>query len=128
MPRSSAVHVAVEAFAERADRLDVLVNNAGGFGTHGPFATRGQVDMDAVVAMNLSAVLYTTHAALAQVRRQRVGRIVTIASEGGRMAMHDLAVYNTCKAGVIAFMRNLAREVGEEGIATELSVGAGRSA
>src|ERR1700745_339926 len=63
MPRSSAVHVAVEAFAARADRLDVLVNNAGGFGTHGPFATRGQVDMDAVVAMTLSAVLYTTHAA-----------------------------------------------------------------
>jgi 3-oxoacyl-[acyl-carrier protein] reductase len=62
------------------------------------------------------------------VRRQRAGRIVTIASEGGRMAMHDLAVYNTCKAGVIAFMRNLSREVGEEGIATELSVGAGRSA
>jgi 3-oxoacyl-[acyl-carrier protein] reductase len=84
--------------------------------------------MDAVVAMNLSAVLYTTHAALAQVRRQRAGRIVTIAFEGGRMAMRDLAVYNTCKAGVIAFMRNLAREVGEEGIATELSVGGGRSA
>jgi len=83
MPRSSAVHVAVEAFAERADRLDVLVNNAGGFGTHGPFATRGQVDMDAVVAMNLSAVLYTTHAALAQVRRQRAGRIVTLRPRAG---------------------------------------------
>lgn len=115
----AAVHAALDRFAERAGHLDVLVNNAGGgFGTHGPFATRSQADMDAVVAVNLTGVLYATHAALVHMRRQHAGRIVTIASEGGRMAMRDLAVYNTCKAGVIAFMRNLAREVGEEGIAT----------
>lgn len=115
----AAVHAALDAFAEQAGRLDVLVNNAGGgFGTHGPFATRSQAEMDAVVAVNLTGVLYATHAALEHMRPQHAGRIVTIASEGGRMAMRDLAVYNTCKAGVIAFMRNLAREVGEDGIAT----------
>jgi 3-oxoacyl-[acyl-carrier protein] reductase len=115
----TAVHAAVDLFAERAGRLDVLVNNAGGgLGTHGPFATRSQADMDAVVDVNLVGVLYATHAALVHMRPQFGGRIVTIASEGGRMALRDLAVYNTCKAGVIAFMRNLAREVGEQGITT----------
>ena len=113
------VHAAVAAFADRAGRLDVLVNNAGGgFGTHGPFATRSQADMDAVVAVNLVGVLYATHAALLPMRAQRGGRIVTIASEGGRIAMRDLGVYNACKAGVIALMRNLAREVGDDGIST----------
>jgi len=113
------VHTAVESFASRAGRLDVLVNNAGGgFGTHGPFATRTQGDIDVVVAVNLTGVLYATHAALGPMRAQGGGRIVTIASEGGRIAMRDLGVYNTCKAGVIAFMRNLAREVGGDGIST----------
>jgi NAD(P)-dependent dehydrogenase (short-subunit alcohol dehydrogenase family) len=115
----AGVHAAVTMFADRAGRLDVLVNNAGGgFGTHGPFATRSQADIDAVVAVNLTGVFYATHAALTPMRAQRGGRIVTIASEGGRIAMRDLGVYNTCKAGVIAFMRNLAREVGADGIST----------
>lgn len=114
-----SVHAAIESFADRVGRLDVLVNNAGGgFGTHGPFATRTEADIDAVVAVNLTGVLYATHAALVPMRAQGQGRIVTIASEGGRMAMRDLGVYNTCKAGVIAFMRNLAREVGGDGIST----------
>ena len=115
----AGVHAAVAAFADRTGRLDVLVNNAGGgFGTHGPFATRTQADMDAVVAVNLVGVLYATHAALPIMRARGGGRIVTIASEGGRVAMRDLGVYNACKAGVIAFMRNLAREVGGDGIST----------
>jgi 2-hydroxycyclohexanecarboxyl-CoA dehydrogenase len=115
----ASVHAAVAHFSERTGRLDVLVNNAGGgLGTHGRFATRTQEDIDRVVAVNLDGVLYATHAALAPMRSQQPGRIVTIASEGGRMAMRDLGVCNTCKAGVIAFMRNLAREVGEEGIIT----------
>ena len=39
----AGVHAAVAAFVDRAGRLDVLVNNAGGgFGTHGPFATRSR--------------------------------------------------------------------------------------
>ena len=115
----ASVHAAVVAFADRAGRLDVLVNNAGGgFGTHGPFATRSQADMDAVVAVNMVGVLYATHAALPPMRAQGRGRVVTIASEGGRAAMRDLGVYNACKAGVIAFMRNLAREVGDDGIST----------
>ena len=43
---------------------------------------------------------------------------MTIASDGGRMAMRDLAVYNSTKAGAIAFMRRLAREVGGDGTVT----------
>ena len=115
----ASVHAAVQSFTTRAGRLDVLVNSAGGgFGTHGLFATRTQADIDSVVAVNLTGVLYATHAALGPMRAQGGGRIVTIASEGGRIAMRDLGVYNTCKAGVIAFMRNLAREVGGDGIST----------
>jgi|HubBroStandDraft_6_1064221.scaffolds.fasta_scaffold71067_4 NAD(P)-dependent dehydrogenase (short-subunit alcohol dehydrogenase family) len=115
----AGVHAAVAEFADRAGQLDVLINNAGGaLGTHGPFATRTQADMDAVVAVNLVGVLYATHAALTPMRARGRGRVVTIASEGGRIAMRDLGVYNTCKAGVIAFMRNLAREVGADGIST----------
>jgi NAD(P)-dependent dehydrogenase (short-subunit alcohol dehydrogenase family) len=115
----SSVNAGVDEFVARAGGLDILVNNAGGgFGTHGPFATRSQANIDAVVAVNLVGVLYATHAALRHLRPQGHGRVITIASEGGRVAMRDLAVYNTCKAGVIAFMRNLAREVGADNVST----------
>jgi 3-oxoacyl-[acyl-carrier protein] reductase len=44
------------------------------------------------------------------------GRIINVASEGGRVAMRDIAVYGATKAAVISFTSNLATEVGPAGV------------
>jgi 2-hydroxycyclohexanecarboxyl-CoA dehydrogenase len=47
---------------------------------------------------------------------RRSGRIVSIASDAGRVGSSGEAVYSATKGGVIAFTKTLAREVARDGI------------
>ncbi len=100
---------------ERLGGLDILVNNVGG-GPAGPFAKQTKDEIDLAVHMTLMGTLYCSRAALDVMIPQRSGRIINVASEGGRIGMKNLAVYNACKSGVIGFTRNLAHEVAPYGI------------
>jgi 3-oxoacyl-[acyl-carrier protein] reductase len=72
--------------------------------------------MESLVRTNLLSVFFVARAALEVMLPRGRGRIINIASEGGKAALPNLAVYGSCKAGVIAFTRLLAREVGGRGI------------
>jgi len=61
-------------------------------------------------------VMYMTKAVLEVMLPQGHGRIINISSEGGKMGMVGLAAYNSCKAAIIGFTRNLATEVGPQGV------------
>lgn len=98
--------------------LDVLVNNAGGvFGSQfGPFARISERSAAALIDRNLLGTLYCTRAALDVMLPAGSGRIINIASEGGKVGMPDIGLYNACKAGIIGFTRSLAHEVGPLGV------------
>jgi 3-oxoacyl-[acyl-carrier protein] reductase len=88
------------------------VNNAGGaLRLHGPFAEQDPEAMRRVIDLNFTGLLFATRAALAAMLPADRGRIVNIASEGGKISLDGLAVYNACKSAVIGFTRNLAREL-----------------
>ena len=108
-------HRIVRQSCERLGGIDVLVNNVGG-GPAGPFARQTQEEIDLAVDMTLRGTLYCTRAVLDVMIPQRSGRIINVSSEGGRIGMKNLAVYNAAKSGVIGFTRNLAHEVAEHGI------------
>ncbi len=93
----------------------ILVNNAG-VDQHAFFSDTTPQDWNALIAVNLLAVLATTHAVLPAMREARYGRIVNVASEAGRMGSRGGSVYAAAKGGVIAFTRSIARENGREGI------------
>ena len=44
------------------------------------------------------------------------GRVVTIASDAGRVGSTGESVYSACKGGLIAFSKSLARELGSRSI------------
>lgn len=95
--------------------IDILVNNpvtvsAGLFEEH----TKEQIDL--TVTGTLLIPMYCSRAVLDYMIPQRSGRIINIASVGGRIAHRKLTVYNSCKSGVIGFTRNLAHEVAHYGI------------
>jgi NAD(P)-dependent dehydrogenase (short-subunit alcohol dehydrogenase family) len=118
----AAVHTVAEAFGG----LDLLVNNAGGSGSigiegrrvtqHGAFADMEVADLLSVVRVNLVGTLLMTRSALDVMVPAGAGRVVNVSSEGGKTGMPGLAVYNSCKSAVIGFTRNLAEEVGRQGI------------
>jgi 2-hydroxycyclohexanecarboxyl-CoA dehydrogenase len=123
--RALAVHVdvtdapGVRAMTERAidafGKVDILVSNAG-WDRAGPFADTDEELWDRVIAINYRGHLATCHAALPYMRERGAGRIITVASDAGRVGSSGEVVYSGAKGAVIAFTKGLAREVARFGI------------
>lgn len=105
----------VHAVVAEQGPFDVLINNAG-VDQHAFFTNTGPADWHRLLAVNLEAVLNTTHAVLPHMQAQGFGRIVNVASEAGRLGSRGGSVYAAAKGGVIAFTRSIARENGRKGI------------
>ncbi|MBL8142765.1 MAG: 3-oxoacyl-ACP reductase FabG [Acidobacteria bacterium] len=110
-----SVQAAVDGLLARHGRLDVLVNNAG--------ITRDQLlmrmkrdDWDAVLATNLTGTFTMTQAVLKPMLKQRAGRIICVTSVVGQMGNAGQANYAASKAGIIGFVKSLAREVASRSI------------
>ena len=89
--------------------FSILVNNAG-TDEFGFFADTDPGHWQRVTAVNLFGVFACTHAVLPGMQQAKYGRIVSIASEAGRIGSKGSAVYSAAKGGVIAFMKVMARE------------------
>lgn len=110
-----AVVDAVAAVEAALGPVDVLVNNAG-WDLFSPFLQSEPDYWQKVIAINLNGVLNITHAVLRSMAARRSGRVVSVASDAGRVGSSGEAVYAACKAGVIAFSKTLAREHARDGI------------
>ena len=89
--------------------IDVLVNNAG-TDRFSYFVHTDESLWDLVIGVNLRGVIAVTHAVLPSMQERRVGAIVNVASEAGRVGSQGSAVYSAAKAGVIGFTKAIARE------------------
>jgi 2-hydroxycyclohexanecarboxyl-CoA dehydrogenase len=112
---AGSVGAAVEEVAAALGPIEVLVNNAG-WDRMAPFVDTDEQLWDRLIAINLKGVLHTCKAVVPQMAEQRVGRIVNISSDAGRVGSTGEAVYSATKAGIIGFTRTLAREVAKHGI------------
>lgn len=95
--------------------LDVLVNNAG-WDKVEPFVASSVATWDKLIAINLKGPLLCTRAVLDGMIARASGRIVSIASDAGRVGSSGEAVYSATKAGIIGFSKTLARELAKSGI------------
>jgi 3-oxoacyl-[acyl-carrier protein] reductase len=75
-----------------------------------------QEDWDAVMQTNLASVFRLSKAVLRGMMKARKGRIISIASIVGLTGNPGQANYAAAKAGMIAFTKSLAREVGSRNI------------
>ncbi len=115
--RAPDIAAALEAVLVRWGRVDVLVNNAGGFAVIRDTEDIAEAEWEAIMASNLTSVFLFSKAVLPIMKRQRYGRIVNLASVVGRAgAVRVTSHYAAAKAGVIGFTRHLALEVGADGI------------
>ncbi len=105
---------------EATGPVDILVNNAGiptqGFGELKAFVETSPEDWEAMMRLNLGAVLHVTHAYLGAMVDQGWGRVVTIVSDAGRRGERYQAIYGSAKAGAMGFTRGIAAEVGAHGV------------
>jgi 2-hydroxycyclohexanecarboxyl-CoA dehydrogenase len=110
-----SIRRAVAEVVERLGPIDVLVNNAG-WDRIEQFVDSDADTWDRVLAINLRGPISVTRAVLDAMLERRRGRIVTIASDAGRVGSSGEVVYSGAKAGVMGFTRALAREVAACGI------------
>jgi 3-oxoacyl-[acyl-carrier protein] reductase len=101
---------------DRFGRLDVLVNNAG-ICPLCPIEEVTEDLFDRVVAVNLKSTFFVSQAAVPQFKKQRSGKIINIASVGGKTGgMGPVAPYAATKAGVISLTKSFATYLAPFGI------------
>ncbi|NEA44210.1 SDR family NAD(P)-dependent oxidoreductase [Streptomyces sp. SID11385] len=113
----SSVAALVAAATEEFGPISVLVNNAGrnGGGTTADIADDLWYD---VIDTNLNSVFLVTREVLTtgRMRECPTGRIVNIASTGGKQGVVLGAPYSAAKHGVIGFTKALGKELAQSGI------------
>lgn len=100
----------------RWGRVDVLVNNVG---IAGPPGTAVEVDLEAWnhgLLVNVTAMMLMAKYAIPEMRKQRRGAIVNIASVAGLRGGHPNLLYATSKGAVVNMTRAMAAQHGKDGI------------
>ena len=110
------VQTAVDKAVEHFGRIDVLVNCAGII-KHGPIEQMSLEAFESVLRVNLTGIFLFCRAVVPVMKKQGKGKIVNMASIGGRTGRPGVGVnYAASKAGVIGLTQTLAREAGPAGI------------
>ncbi|MEX1148085.1 MAG: 3-hydroxybutyrate dehydrogenase [Sphingomonadales bacterium] len=95
--------------------VDILVNNAG-IQYVSPVEEFPAEKWDAILAINLSSVFHTIHAALPGMKARNAGRIINISSVHGLVASPFKSAYVAAKHGVMGLTKTVALEVAETNI------------
>ncbi|WP_027929270.1 SDR family NAD(P)-dependent oxidoreductase [Amycolatopsis thermoflava] len=111
------IHRAVTAATEQYGRIDVLVNNAGRNGGGETATIADELWLD-VIDTNLTSVFRVTKEVLTTGRLLEgpAGRIVNIASTGGKQGVVLGAPYSASKHGVVGFTKAVGLELAKTGI------------
>ncbi|MCF7223483.1 3-oxoacyl-ACP reductase FabG [Marilutibacter chinensis] len=112
---AAAIETLIDGIAKEIGPVSILVNNAG--------ITRDNLlmrmkdeDWQAILDTNLSSVYRTSKAVMRSMMKARKGRIINIASVIGVTGNAGQANYAAAKAGIIAFSKSLAKEIGSRGV------------
>jgi len=112
---AAAVEQAVADFEAEAGPIRGLVNNAG-WDVARSFLDSDPDFWEKLIAINLMGPLHVTKAVLSRMNAHGRGRVVSVASDAGRVGSSGEAVYAACKGGMIAFSKSVARELARTGI------------
>jgi 3-oxoacyl-[acyl-carrier protein] reductase len=99
-----------------ADKLDIIVNNAGWTHRNKPYLEVTEAEFDRVYAVNVKSIYLSAIHAVPVLRKRGGGCFVNIASTAGIRPRPGLTVYNSSKGAVITMSKSMAGEFGKDRI------------
>ena len=105
----------IAAAVERVEALDILVNNAG-VAPENPAENVREEDFDLTLAVNLKGTFFASQAAGRVMIRQKRGRIISVGSQAGFVALPTESIYCMTKAAISHLTKCLAVEWGKYNI------------
>ncbi|SEU14942.1 SDR family NAD(P)-dependent oxidoreductase [Stigmatella erecta] len=109
------VEAMVAEVQETLGPVDVLVNNAGIIQA-GPIESMTLEDFQEAFNIHLWAPLYTTLAVLPGMKKRQQGRIINIASIGGKISVPHLVPYSASKFALVGLSDGMRAELAQDGI------------
>jgi 2-hydroxycyclohexanecarboxyl-CoA dehydrogenase len=113
---ATVAEVTTTALAVDGGRIDVLVNNVGDYRPNGRFLKTADEQWDELYAINLQHVFRCTRAVAPAMVERGAGSIVNVSTVEAFRGIPANAVYSAFNAGVNAFTRSLAVELGRDGV------------
>ncbi len=112
-----SVDAMVQHILDTYGRLDVLVNNAG-ISQKVTVEDMTLADMERIFRVNMFGLFLTTQACMKPMKAAGYGRIVNLSSVSAKRGggIFGGAHYSAAKAGVLAFSKNLSREISRYGV------------
>lgn len=105
----------MKSVLRRWGRIDLLFNVAGIMQV-GPLDAMTIADFHEAMDINCWGALHTTLAVLPTMREQQWGRIVNVASIGGKRAVPHMIPYDTSKFALVGLSTGLRTELAQDGI------------
>jgi NAD(P)-dependent dehydrogenase (short-subunit alcohol dehydrogenase family) len=109
-----AVRTMVGRIVQEYGGLNIVVNNAGVV-LRKPFSETMPSDWKRQIDVGLYGAIHCCHAAGAHVAKSGNGRLISIVGDSSRVGESGLSIAAAARAGVIALMKSLAREMGRNG-------------
>lgn len=113
--RRADVRAAMDQVLERWTAVDVLINNAGVIQV-GPLEHMTMEDFENAMATHFWGPLYLMFECVPSMRRRGFGRIVNVASIGGKIAVPHLAPYCASKFALVGLSDSVRAELDQYGI------------
>lgn len=112
----AAVEQARDATLRAYGRIDILVTSAGITGPNLPLADYPLDGWRDVLDVNLTGTFHCARALVPSMVEAGYGRIVAIASVAGKEGNPNASAYSASKAGVIALVKSLGKELATSGV------------
>jgi len=106
--KSSQVDRMIQGVLDAFGRIDVLVNNAAVF-IYSPARQTTETNWDTTISINLKGVFLCSKGVIPQMLKQKRGRIINIASLGGKQSWTEHMPYSVAKSGVIMLTQIMAK-------------------
>lgn len=100
---------------ERHGRIDIVTSTVGWSDTTF-FAQETPSYWQKIIDINLMGAIYLCKSALGPLSEQKSGSIVLTSSDAGKVGTMGETVYAAAKAGIIGFVKSLAREIARDGL------------